>query len=166
MKAKLGIIGVVLIVLGLVLIASQVYSTKHGSAAGPVPVSAVYTPVEAPAASLKYDKVSVKTEASKVPVLTDPSKWIYDVAYAHGITPNVPMTVAYCQAATALGCTGILNGTPVYIKITPGVIGTEQGVHIVLHELGHASGIFDECQADAFAVAHGSSPNYPDAHCR
>lgn len=160
------------VALGFVLVLSG--AGVLGSTVAPVVTSqsVMQEAITAPDVDLKYDRVEVKTEASKVPVATDPNEWIAEVMRTHGVSSPVPVTAQYgCKGAGALGCTGVKRDASgaitqvLYVKISPSVIGTEQGVHVVLHEVGHANGIVPECEADAFAHNHGSNPAFRDFHC-
>jgi len=123
--------------------------------------------------SVSYDKVAVVTEKTKIPVVVTPEQWVADVMAAHNVTAPVRVRVAdTCQGAFTLGCTNVtwVPGTRIIatvtdVRISSKVIGTAQGVHTVLHEVGHANGIVSECGADAFAHAHGADPSFHDYYC-
>jgi hypothetical protein len=60
------------------------------------------------------------------------------------------------------GCTYTLTDRTVVV-LSPGLAWTEAGSHILFHEVGHAMGIMDECEAEAYAhnfedVAYWSYP--------
>lgn len=96
-------------------------------------------------------------------------EWVYHVVESRGLSfGNIPVEVTDVGNC-GVGCTGvkIVNNQIVevhWVKISPSVIGTPLGEHVVLHELGHVSGAINECRADDFAKAHGAIA-VKDAHC-
>lgn len=65
------------------------------------------------------------------------------------------------------GCTyEAVDGTTV-ITVSPYVVGTPAGEHILLHEVAHAHGIMDECAAEEYAHTFSDYPyiwSYPQCN--
>lgn len=60
---------------------------------------------------------------------------------------------AISKRHTGGGCTYTWGGRKV-IAVSPSVVGTVAGLHILFHEAGHALGLADECEAEYFSNAH------------
>lgn len=167
-------LGATLILAGSVLLGGvAVTETKANEVRAEQVMTQAEEAIIADSAPINYDKVAVATEKSKVPAVTTPDQWIADVLASHGVTTPVRMRMSDgCAGAFTLGCTNVtwVPGTRTIatvtdIRISSRVIGTAQGVHVVLHEAGHANGIVSECGADAFAHAHGADPSFHDYYC-
>lgn len=63
------------------------------------------------------------------------------------------------------GCTYYLADKTV-IVLSPGMAWTVGGAHVLLHEVGHATGLVDECEAEAFAHQFEDAPywSYPECN--
>ena len=116
------------------------------------------SPAAAPAATAQQQLPAVLTVKPAVTV-SSAEKWANATLAGAGITlpDNVTMlftSVANCGAeasATGLGgCTYTLTDSRV-IVISPELAWTQDGSHILFHEVGHALGIADECGAEEFA---------------
>lgn len=87
-------------------------------------------------------------------VATDSNEWLADSLAQAGITLAPTTQVLFSDVANCGGvgggCTYVLPERDVVV-ISPAVVGTEAGTHILFHELAHAQGELDECEAENWA---------------
>lgn len=149
MERMIAIKTVVAMIFAAVIVAGYMVMSAPAQSALPSPVAAVYVS-------------PISKEESDSPIYRAEVQWVEDVARRAGLTfPVTPEITDIGNCGT--GCTSAIldKKTNTYydvqwIKISPSVIGTTVGEHVVLHELAHAYGVVDECEADNFAHAHGS----------
>lgn len=110
--------------------------------------------------------------AQAVPAVDSPDlAYVKAVIAAHHITTDKYIHIQINDGPMNCGSKGSTGGVggacsdsvpgskDVDLIISPKYLHTPLGVHEILHEMGHISGIRDECGAEAFAHAHGSDPN-------
>lgn len=152
-----------LLFVGLVACSPSANSSSPSQAVSGAPVAS--ETVSVPSGAAPFETVIDPVTSTRQ---QQPIDWIYQVAEDAGLSfGTIPV---YIQSGICgLGCTTahITNGVVTSVDkvaFDPSIINTDQGRMVVLHELGHINGIVAECEADAFAYAHGA-PHYPDAHC-
>jgi hypothetical protein len=87
------------------------------------------------------------------------------------LTPNVAVVfsdTSNCGADISTvamgGCTYATGANTYTIVISPGLVGTDSGKHILFHELGHTVGM-GECEAEAYAHQFEESPLWSYPNC-
>lgn len=121
----------------------------------PVQPQTPVTPVVPEVAAPVQPEAPQAPVAPKAPeVVTPPapvSNWAQDVLNAAGyghITVSIGDAAGYCKSATAVGCSAIGTST---LMLAPHLVADAPGMHVLWHEVAHATGISSECGAEAFA---------------